>query len=299
MNKRELSYFLEVYHEHSIAAAARNLMITPQGLSKTILSMEEQLGAPLFLREGRKMVPTSMAVNLVPHARNVLSELTLIENRGFIDATGKKELFVPVCYDVMPYLTVDFFSAFHQKYPNTILCMNEFPEQLLTEFVNQNRYEIAIVTGPVSTTLYTAVYLFSADFYILTSVEHPLASKDAVSFAELDGYPMIIKSNYSPSSIGQISEALANGSHFNTIMEMSDLNMIEEMVVDNQAIGFTLSYMLNYLRHPEKVRAIPITSKNHTKDVYLISNPGAQLSGEAGEFADFLKEWMSEIKREG
>jgi DNA-binding transcriptional LysR family regulator len=50
--------------------------------------------------------------------------------------------------------------------------------------VLQNRYEIAIVTGPVSTTLYTAVYLFSADFYILTSVEHPLASKDAVSFAD-------------------------------------------------------------------------------------------------------------------
>jgi hypothetical protein len=25
-----------------------------------------------------------------------------------------------------------------------------------------------------------------------------------------------------------------------------------------------------------------ITGKNHTKDVYLISNPGAQLSGEAG-----------------
>jgi hypothetical protein len=52
--------------------------------------------------------------------------------------------------------------------------------------VLQNRYEIAIVTGPVSTTLYTAVYLFSADFYILTSVEHqhPLALKDAVSFAD-------------------------------------------------------------------------------------------------------------------
>ena len=43
MNVRQLSYFMEVYRQGSIAGAARTLFISPQGISKTILSLEEGL----------------------------------------------------------------------------------------------------------------------------------------------------------------------------------------------------------------------------------------------------------------
>lgn len=44
MNQRHLTYFLEVYKHRSISAAAKSLFISPQGLSKTILALEEELG---------------------------------------------------------------------------------------------------------------------------------------------------------------------------------------------------------------------------------------------------------------
>ena len=49
MNVRQLSYFMEVYRQGSIAGAARTLFISPQGISKTILSLEEEVSVELFI----------------------------------------------------------------------------------------------------------------------------------------------------------------------------------------------------------------------------------------------------------
>ena len=64
MNVRQLSYFMEVYRQGSIAGAARTLFISPQGISKTILSLEEELSVELFIRKGRKLIPTQDAIAL-------------------------------------------------------------------------------------------------------------------------------------------------------------------------------------------------------------------------------------------
>ena len=63
MNVRQLSYFMEVYKQGSIAGAAKTLFISPQGVSKTILSLEEELSVELFVRKGRKLVPTQDAIS--------------------------------------------------------------------------------------------------------------------------------------------------------------------------------------------------------------------------------------------
>ncbi len=49
MNQRQLKYFLEVYSLSSITLAAKKLYISPQGLSKTIASLESELGVQLFI----------------------------------------------------------------------------------------------------------------------------------------------------------------------------------------------------------------------------------------------------------
>lgn len=62
MNQRQLSYFLEVYKQRSISTAAQSLFISPQGLSKTILALENELGVKLFTRSKNQMLPTKEAI---------------------------------------------------------------------------------------------------------------------------------------------------------------------------------------------------------------------------------------------
>ena len=58
MDLKELRYFIRVYEEKSINKAATQLFITPQGLSKMIQHLEEDLHTKLFIRSMKGMEPT-------------------------------------------------------------------------------------------------------------------------------------------------------------------------------------------------------------------------------------------------
>ena len=57
MNTKLLKCFQIVYEEKSINRAAGRLYITPQGLSRNIRQLEEELDAQLFRRTARGFVP--------------------------------------------------------------------------------------------------------------------------------------------------------------------------------------------------------------------------------------------------
>ena len=50
MTTKDLAYFLEVCRQGSINAAARELYITTQGLSKILQKLEVELGYPILVR---------------------------------------------------------------------------------------------------------------------------------------------------------------------------------------------------------------------------------------------------------
>lgn len=73
-----LSAFESVCRTGSTLAAARDLDLTQGAVSRLIQNLEAQLGVALFLREGRRLVPTDAAT---AYARDVVKALDLI-SRG-------------------------------------------------------------------------------------------------------------------------------------------------------------------------------------------------------------------------
>ena len=64
----ELRTFLEVARDLSLSGAARRLGLTQPTVGRHIDGLEEALGATLFTRSPRGVVPTAAAKALVPHA---------------------------------------------------------------------------------------------------------------------------------------------------------------------------------------------------------------------------------------
>ena len=50
MNLNKLQYFMSVYEEGSITAAAKKHFVSQVAMSQQIMSLEEELGIKLFLR---------------------------------------------------------------------------------------------------------------------------------------------------------------------------------------------------------------------------------------------------------
>ena len=61
--------FLAVAETGSLSAAARQLGLSQPTLGRHVADLEAQLGMPLFQRAPRGLIPTTAALNLLPHAR--------------------------------------------------------------------------------------------------------------------------------------------------------------------------------------------------------------------------------------
>ena len=58
MDIRALRYFVELVREKSFTRASEKLFVTQPTISKMIRSLEDSLGEPLLVRDGRQIRPT-------------------------------------------------------------------------------------------------------------------------------------------------------------------------------------------------------------------------------------------------
>lgn len=74
MDIRELRYFIAAFEEQSVTAAARRSFVSQPSVSAAIASLEEELGAVLFVRHKKGVAPTAAGKQLYPIARRITDE---------------------------------------------------------------------------------------------------------------------------------------------------------------------------------------------------------------------------------
>ncbi|PMG31003.1 LysR family transcriptional regulator [Shewanella sp. 10N.286.52.C2] len=96
-SKIDLNLFLvlkAVYQEGSITAAATKLHLTQPAVSHALARLRDKFNDPLFIRHGRKMVPSSVCQNIIPQVIDGLAvlEQTLSDNTAFDVSQHQREI---------------------------------------------------------------------------------------------------------------------------------------------------------------------------------------------------------------
>ena len=292
MNQRQLKYFLEVYAQHSITLAAKNLFISPQGISKTISSLEEELGVSLFVHKKNRIQPTEDAARLAIHAQHIIDEYDVITEKLFLENMTIKTLPVYCSYDVPQLIPASFFQDFHTQYPEIRINIKEYPDEYIIQQVESNEVELAIVPGPFKPHTINYTHLCTEPFCLVVNKEHPLAQYDTVPFAKIAGESIVIKDSMSYTSLHQIYNFKDPRQSPNVILETSDVHLIHQMAEDNYALGISLMYLAKKIRS-EKIKVIPFQEDLLVKNLYLISNKKNILSSEAKLFMKALSSFFT------
>lgn len=90
LDRHHLSIIREVDRQGSLTAAASVLCLSQSALSHTMRKLEQQLGAPVWLREGRRLRLTQSGEFLLSVANRVLPQLELAEERLAQFAQGER-----------------------------------------------------------------------------------------------------------------------------------------------------------------------------------------------------------------
>ena len=188
--------FLEVARCLSFSAAAENLHISQQAVTKQIAALEEELGLQLFYRTTRRVVLTpagsmlrddfiqiSRQVNdSIRRARDLEESGKTVLRVGFLSSLSRKDVILPV---------TDFIRC---EYPEMILEIKLLDFTELRNELTDGKLDVCITTSNdwqlwpgVSVTV-----LRRKQFQIVCSRKHPLADTDAMELEKLNEYTQLI-----------------------------------------------------------------------------------------------------------
>jgi DNA-binding transcriptional LysR family regulator len=91
MNIQQLRYLVAVSDFGSVSAAARSLGVTQPVISRSVRAFEVEHGVTVFVRRGRRLVPTEAGLAVVESAGEALAAIDTVEKKAR-EAGGQSEL---------------------------------------------------------------------------------------------------------------------------------------------------------------------------------------------------------------
>ena len=108
---RHIRLFLQIADSVTLSAAAQVLGLSQPALSKSLAELEVMIGAPLFLRQGRKLILTATGEQVRRHAREALASLDAAA-RAAQAVTAHQTVGV----GLLPTVSTRFFPAVISRY---------------------------------------------------------------------------------------------------------------------------------------------------------------------------------------
>lgn len=184
---RDLALVQAVHRHGSFNSAARAMHISPSGLSHQVQKVEHALGAPLFERGGRRIVPTAGGQHLLEQIAEVLisaEHLQQVARAGDVAFGGELRLGLPA--SLGPYLLPHLITPFPKHFAGARLVISEGKPGGLLRRLREG--ELDAVLAPQTTTLSGVIEqeLFFEPWELMLRADHVLAGRAAIAIDELD-----------------------------------------------------------------------------------------------------------------
>lgn len=167
MNTQDLETFLQVVRHGNFAAVAREQGVDPSSVSRTIASLEAELGTRLLVRSTRHLSLTESGTVFVARIAPALEELALARTEA-LDAThevrGRLKITVSNAFGVRRLSPL--LPPFCEAYPalELDLLLTESPVDLIAQ-----RVDVAIRVGNLKDSSLVAVPLIQVQHHVVAS----------------------------------------------------------------------------------------------------------------------------------
>ncbi|WP_250509631.1 LysR family transcriptional regulator [Caballeronia sp. GACF4] len=149
MELRALRYFIEVVKQKSFTAAAEHMFVTQPTISKMVKSLEDEVGSPLLLREGRQMVLTDAGQIVYQRGVDVLAAHARLEAElNDLGTFGRGTLTIGIP-PMGGALFTPVIAAFRERYPKIELKLFEQGSKAIEAALIEGELELGGVLQPV------------------------------------------------------------------------------------------------------------------------------------------------------
>lgn len=192
MDTKDIRYFCRVYEERGINQAAKQLFISPQGLSRIIAKLEAELQVTLFKRSARGLYPTASGVYLYENCRELLNRLEDIEIAIRRIDRMDKELQLGFSCGVLNVFPFHKLEQFKTENPDIQLQWEELENQGVIDRIFQRVIDVGFVIGSIGWDGLYARKVYQSGMDALVYEGHPLYDREQLSVGDLRDEPLIM-----------------------------------------------------------------------------------------------------------
>ncbi len=180
MDIRLLRFFVAVYEEQNITAAAERCHVSQPSISSAIKQLESELDTPLFTRHKKGVSLTDSAHHLYPLASRLVNQMQTLPGL-FRDKKHKQPVRIGNFHDLSQTEIAAFLTRLARSCPD-----------ILIEFVDHDdEADIRLTLDILKSSDEIFLPLWEEDYVLCMLPGHPLATRESIKPAELHQYDFI------------------------------------------------------------------------------------------------------------
>ena len=271
MNLQQLRYLCAVVdHGLNVSVAADALFTSQPGISKQIRQLEDELGVPIFIRQGKRLSAlTAGGEVIVATARRALQELNNLKRVG---AEFKSEdtgtLAIATTHMQARYVLPPVLKRFAERYPKVRLLLRQGNPMQVAESTVRAEVDLGIATEALADVPeLVTLPCYTWNRCVLVPKGHPLAKVKPLTLEALARYP-IVTYDFSFTGRSQINAAFSTkGLEPNVVLTALDSDVIKTYVEQGLGVGIVAQLAFDPVRDTQfdKIDAAHLFSASTTR----------------------------------
>ena len=257
MEVRQLQIFRTLAEELNFTRTAEKVNTVQSNVTAQIKALEEELGAPLFDRLGRRIVLTDAGLRFRPFAEQALDAMEQGQRalRNGTEPAGPLRISAPE--SLLTYRLPPVITAFRRRYPNVEMQFRpHFGDAQLAELETGKLDAVINMCGRSDSLSHTCIPLDHETIVVCTHPGHALAGLREVRPADLAGQTFLL----TESGCGYRSKfdkmlTLANV-RAGSITEFSSVEAIKQCVVSGMGIAVLPMIVIEREVRQKKIRVL-------------------------------------------
>ncbi len=289
----QLRLLLELKDLGNFTEAGERLGISQSAVSHALVSFEREIGIVLFNRDRRGIFPTEAGERILEHAREILLRVDRIrEEAGSFSSLKTGKVRIGTLQSAAVRIIPGVIGVMRQKFPGIEISVFEGTDQEVQEWVDSDTIDFGILTTPCDSL--EIIPLFSDRMFGIVPENHPLASRQSLSFDQFASEPVIqclgrcgtlVTSGFSKAGISQGMKTI----------EARNISTVLDMV--RSGAGSAILPGLALPKNRTGISVIPL-EPSILRNIALAAQKFQSLSPAANVFVKFVQEWVEKHPEE-
>lgn len=273
MTIQQLEYIIALDTYKHFVNAADHCFVTQPTLTIQVKKLEDEIGIILFDRKKTPLATTKAGEKVIEKARQILREVSGLKQmigHEKKDITGRFK--IAVIPTVAPFLVPLFVGHFAEKYPDTILEIEELKSEVIIARLKKDSLDLGILVTPIEEDSINEIPLYYEPFVFYGSQNHPLLTQksiDPTTLKKEGNLWLLDKGNCFRNQVLNLCLSEEQQAKKSIYFDSSSIESVKRMV--SHYNGFTLLPQLSVeendphfrpLNEPIPVREVSIISHN-------------------------------------